>query len=127
MPRPRKPTQLLVVEGTLRPGRHAERAHGPIVDAPLGGPPSDWKLAGKALGNRECNPAGVATKSDRLILEVVCRLVANMREEPEKFSSAMAVQLRCCLATLGMTPADRSRVSVVRTVPRDDEVEKYFR
>jgi len=27
------------------------------------------------------------------------------------FNAALASQLRCCLAALGMTPADRSRVS----------------
>jgi hypothetical protein len=129
MPRPRKPPQLLVVEGTLRPGRHAERAHEPTIDVPLGGPPSDWKPSGKALWWEIANaiPAGVATKADRLIVEIVCRLTVVMREEPAKFTSSMAAQLRCCLASLGMTPADRSRVSVVRPAFHDDDVERYFR
>jgi hypothetical protein len=129
MPRPRKPTALHLVENTLRPARHAERSHEPVVDGPLGGPPSDWKPAGKALWWEIANaiPAQVATRADRLIVELTCRLVVKMREDPEKFNSAMAGQLRCCLASLGMTPADRSRVSAVRVAQEADEVMKYFR
>jgi hypothetical protein len=127
MPRPRKPTQLLVVEGNLRPGRHAERALEPVVDIPLGGPPRGWKPDGKALWWEIANaiPANVATKADRLIVELTCRLVGVMRKEPANFTSAIAAQLRCCLASLGLTPADRSRVSV-RTKSSDPEMDEWF-
>jgi hypothetical protein len=119
---------LHLVENTLRPARHAERALEPVVDEPLGGPPPAWKPDGKALWWEVANaiPAGVATKADRLLIELTCRIVAIMREEPARFTSAMAAQLRCCLASLGMTPADRSRVSAAPKHREPDEVERYF-
>jgi hypothetical protein len=114
--RSRKPTALHLVQGTFNTTRHKARADEPEVIEPLGGPPQDWPVDGKLLWAEVADmlPAGVATRSDRLMFETLCRLVAQMREGPAGLSPALATQIRMALAVFGMTPADRSRVTAAR-------------
>ena len=121
MPRPRKPTKLHVVQGTLRATRHRDRADEPEIIEPLGGPPEGWPTAAKLLWAELSNPIppDVATKSDRIIFETLLRLVARMREGPEAMTPALAAQIRTTCACFGMSPADRSRVSAPR-LPEDN-------
>lgn len=108
--RPRKPTHLHVVQGTLNATRHANRSD-PEVTTAVGDAPSDWPEPAKVIWTEivKMVPAGVAGHSDRLIIELCVRLTIQMRSKG-KFTAAVAAQLRCCLAALGMTPSDRSRV-----------------
>ena len=121
MPRPRKPTSLHVVQGTLRSSRHRDRQDEPEVIEPLGGPPEGWRIEAKLLWAELSNyvPAGVARKADRVMFEVLLRLVAKMREGPEAMTPALAAQIRTACACFGMSPADRSRVSAPR-LPEDN-------
>ena len=116
MPRPRKPTSLHVVAGTLRSSRHRDRQDEPEVIEPLGAPPEAWALDAKLLWAEIGSylPAGVARKADRLMFETLLRLVAKMREGPEAMTPALAAQLRCACSAFGMTPESRSRVSTPR-------------
>ncbi len=116
MPRPRKPTKLHAIQGTLRTTRHRDRQDEPEIIAPLGGPPEGWPIAAKLLWAEiaNCIPPGVARKADRVMLEVLIRLVAKMREGPEAMTPALAAQVRTACACFGMSPADRSRVSAPR-------------
>ena len=116
MPRPRKPTKLLAIQGGLRTTRHRDRADEPEVIEPLGGPPEAWPVAAKLMWAELSNyvPAGVARKADRVMFEVLLRLVAKMREGPEAMTPALAAQIRTACACFGMSPADRSRVSASR-------------
>jgi hypothetical protein len=127
MPRPRKPTQLHVVQGTLNPTRHKDRKGEPVIGEPLGDAPPQWPVPEKIIWAEVANaiPAGVATKADRLIVELTCRLLIDMRAK--KLTPALASQLRYCLASLGMTPADRSRVASSVTARLDDPGERFFR
>ena len=116
MPRPRKPTGLHLVQGTLRTTRHRDRQNEPEIIEPLGGPPQGWPIEAKLLWAELADliPPGVATKADRVIFETLLRLVAKMREGPEAMTPALASQIRTACAVFGMTPADRSRVSAPR-------------
>ena len=116
MPRPRKPTKLHVIQGTLRKSRHRDRADEPEIIAPLGAPPEGWPVAAKMMWAEiaNCIPPGVARKADRVMLEVLIRLIAKMRENSEALTPALAAQIRAGCAAFGMTPADRSRVSAPR-------------
>ena len=49
MPRPRKPTKLLAIQGGLRTTRHRDREHEPEIIEPLGGPPNTWPIEAKLL------------------------------------------------------------------------------
>ena len=116
MPRPRKPTKLHVLQGTLRTSRHRDRAGEPEIIAPPGSPPTGWRIEAKLLWAELSNliPPGVATKSDRIMFETLLRLVARMREGSEAMTPALAAQIRTACACFGMSPADRSRVSAPR-------------
>ena len=118
MARPRKPTKLHVIQGSLHTTRHRDRAGEPEVVEPLGPPPDSWPPKGKSLWGEleEMVPAGVATKADRIAFELLTRLVAEMRSDPGKLTPALASQIRTCCAVFGMTPADRSRVTAVQSV-----------
>lgn len=130
MPRPRKPTNLHRASGTLRKGRHAGRLHEPVVAEPLGGPPTKAGFHNEenALWQEiaEMIPPGVATRSDRLLVEILVRLIAKARKSPQDLTPAMASQIRAGLASLGMTPADRSRVETALPESRNDIAGKYF-
>jgi hypothetical protein len=125
MPRPRKPTQLHVVQGTFNSTRHKGRASEPPVGDPIGDPP-DWPEPDKLIWHEIVSaiPTGVVGKSDRLIVELTCRLVIKMRAG--EFTPALASQLRCCLAALGMTPADRSRVGAHVMSAEEAKLERFF-
>ena len=116
MPRPRKSTKLHVVQGTLRTTRHRDRENEPGVTEPLGDAPETWALNAKLLWDELADqlPPGVATKADRVAFELLCRLVARLREGPKSLTPALASQVRTCCAAFGMTPADRSRVTATR-------------
>jgi len=115
--RGRKPDApaLRVIKGTDRPGDREE------IDAlpPLGGPPSDWKPLLKALWHEiaEAIPHGVAGKSDRLLVELACVLVAKMRIDPAEMTPALASQIRTALGELAMTPTTRARLASPITTP----------
>jgi hypothetical protein len=58
-------------------------------------------------------PASVLQATDRLAVELTARLIARFRSiDDADVNMAQVAQIRTALATLGMTPADRSRVSV---------------
>lgn len=121
MPRPRKPTKLHLVQGTLRATRHADRANEPEIIEPLGGPPEGWPIDAKLLWAELADliPPGVAGKNDRLVFELLCRLVGCMRVGTEGLTPALATQVRMACAVFGMTPADRSRVAASRPPERN--------
>ena len=121
MARPRKPTSLHVIAGTLRTTRHRDREQEPEIIGPLGGPPEAWPIVTKLLWAEIADliPAGVATKSDRVAFELLCRLVGCMRVGPEGLTPALATQVRMACAVFGMTPSDRSRVTAPRSPGRN--------
>ena len=54
---------------------------------------------------------GVLTRHDRVTVEIVARLLAEFRVNPQRFTAAKLARLEALLGRLGMSPADRSRVS----------------
>lgn len=113
--RPRKPTKLHVLEGT-RPGATNRDRGGEPECRPLGEPPERflqrggkaklaiWQEVVRAL------PPGVITESDRFTLEIVVELLNDLRKG--RITGAGMSSLQRGLASLGMTPADRSKVGV---------------
>jgi len=69
--------------------------------------------------------AQAGLKSDRVIVEVAVRLLIKMRSK-NGFTAAVASQLRCALASLGMTSSDRSRVKdTVAALGSDATLEEF--
>lgn len=125
MARPRKPTELHVVEGTHRKDRHGPLKSPLAHLEPLGPPPADWKPDGKLLWNELAAqiPLGVATKGDRLAFETLCRLVMRMRVDKAP-TPALAAQIRAYCALFGLSPSARATLAPSPTDP-DNPLDKY--
>lgn len=116
MPRPRTPTPILEATGALTHDskRYASRTTEPMPTGDLGTPPKHPTTAQKKTWKELAvtAPAGVLTSADRWIVETAVILMTKIRTA--SFTAADIGHLRSCLASLGMTPADRSRVSVTK-------------
>jgi hypothetical protein len=114
MARPRTPTNLLDARGAFKnhPGRKKDRENEPVVLEPIGDPPAaftdDQRRAWLDL-TTTC-PAGVLTKADALAVEIAAGLLARHRMMP--LTGSDLTQLGNYLGRFGMTPSDRSKVSV---------------
>ena len=114
MARPRTPTNVLEMRGAFKkdPQRRRARENEPIVYEPAGGPPDnftdDQKKAWTDIQSR-C-PAGVMTKSDEIALEIAAGLLARHRLMP--LTGTDLSQLNQLIGKFGMTPSERSKVTV---------------
>jgi hypothetical protein len=104
-----KSAALKVVTGN--PGRR------PINEEPetlgeIGDPPKNWTGAQKALWWEVVNaaPVGVLTYSDRFLIELTVRNLAQVRSTPE-MTAAQSAEMRRCLGEMGMTPCERARLA----------------
>src|SRR5215218_7542410 len=115
MPRHRLPTAIHEVKGTFIKHPERRRKAEPRPNGPLGPPPrrlgDDQIEAWREIV--ECCPPGVLTKADRLVLELTARLLAEMWAAG-KLDARLAARLEACLGKLGMTPADRSKVTAAQ-------------
>ena len=104
-----KPTHLKVVTGN--PHQHRLNDREPEAAGLLGEPPAGWKPGAIELWHEvvACAPAWVLTKSDRHLVEIAVRLLAQIRSNAEVVS-ATVTQFRACLSEMGMTPSARSRL-----------------
>lgn len=144
MARPRKPTKILELSGAFKHDPQRARPNEPRESRPLGEPPGRlpadvipyWlELADMVTG-------GILTYRDRWAVELCARLMEKaVREKSaavilelareaemgvdeikalaksETISSSELATLRSLLASLGMTPADRSKLSVPQEKP----------
>lgn len=111
MPRPRKPTELLELQGSFEVHPERRRPIGPksalgIGDAPEELRPDEAGCWYEFIANA---PAGVLTSGDRWALERACCLQAKARREG--LSPPELGHLRGYLTELGATPASRSKIS----------------
>ena len=94
----------------------------------IGDPSADCPVKGKLLWHEIANtvPPHVATKADRIVFEVLVRLVTEVRADSSAMTPALASQIRACCSCFGMTPADRSRLSVPPVAAPDDDAAEFF-
>ena len=112
MGRPKKPTKLKELNGSLK--RHPDRRNPgePKPAGPIGEPPAyfDQNQASTWAELFDITPAGVLTSADRIHLEIVCVLLAHFRRDPESFLGVKLAALNLGLAKMGLNPSDRSRI-----------------
>ena len=112
MPAPRKPTNVLELKGAFRrnPKRKRARGNEPPPNGAIGRVPGHLSEEERNAWRQIVRdaPPGVLCKADRLAVESAARCLAILRETD---SLRWAAELRHWLVRLGMTPADRSRVS----------------
>ena len=120
MPTPRTPTAIKKLKGTFQPSRNNPAE--PIPKQPLGDPP-DYFTKPEATCWAEIQtivPSGVLFASDRWNAEIACLLMAKLRRR-EPMTGAELARLADCLTKMGMTPADRTRITVSDAGGAEDE------
>jgi hypothetical protein len=126
--RPRTSTAVLESRGAFvhNPGRRVARANEPRPTGQLGRPPkhlaNDEKKTWRELAR--ISPPGVLTNSDRWFAEMAVRLMTRVRQGTARTMEFS--QLVQCLAKMGLSPADRSRVSAVPPPTKEDHVWDSF-
>jgi hypothetical protein len=114
MARPRKPTALLELTGAFKHDPQRRRPDEPKPDGPLGPPPAafgdDLELKSIWEELAEIVPANVLTSADRWLVELTCRVMMQIRSG-ETVAAKEGVLLNC-LSRMGLTPADRSRITL---------------
>jgi phage terminase small subunit len=95
------------------PQRREARENEPVPAGPLGEPPEYLTETQKAIWHElaEQVPAGVLTIADRILVEITVKLIARLRDPNERLKAAETNQIIACLARMGLTPADRSKIS----------------
>ena len=123
MSRPRVPTNILTLRGAYRrnPKRLVERAGEPVSDAPIGEPPEHLTGEARAAWGEISGlaPLGTFCPADRVAVEICAVLLAQFRESPNDFPAAKLTRLESLLGRFGLTPSDRSRISVAKPEPRN--------
>ena len=112
MPRPRKPTTLKVLKGTAQKCRLNPRE--PIPNGPLGNAPRNFNDEQKAIWReiKAVSPEGVLSIADSFIVEMLVILLHEFRTDYANFTSGKLARLISILTRVGLTPADRSKISV---------------
>jgi len=147
MSRPRKPSAVLELSGAFRHDPQRRRPSEPKESRPLGESPGRLPADCIAFWNElvEMSTYGVLKISDRWAVELCCRLMEKATREMstatilelsrcadlsaddvkvlirrETISSGELSTLRSLLAALGMTPADRTKLSVSPEKPKNE-------
>ena len=127
MARPRKHVST-IGEKSLKKNaaRYQNRLNAPTSGIPLGPAPEHLSVNQKALWNELVSrvPTTVLEASDAFVIELTVRLTEKMRAGELK--SSQIGQYRGCLASLGASPADRSRVPAPPLKPEKDELQKLL-
>ena len=117
MPKPRKSLAQLAESGTLgrNKGRYQSRiAAVPITLSPPGHAPSHFDAQQKAVWAEilRTAPHGLLMKSDRIVVEVLVRLLHKVRTSDG--STAEYNSIINLLGKMGMTPASRLAMNIER-------------
>jgi hypothetical protein len=124
MARPRTPKERAEATGAAKrnPGRFATRAN--PRTGPLGGAPA-WLSPGQVAA-WEVFRAELPwlQTSDRILVGIASTILARVMAGEDVGMTALN-QLRLCMAQMGGSPADRTKVTIVEE-PEADPLERYF-
>jgi hypothetical protein len=124
MPRPRTPREKARITGADRnhPSRFARRS---APNASPLGEASNWMNDGqRAAWNLIRREVPWLMESDRALVEIAAYIRARVMAGDEVGVSALN-QLRMCMAQMGATPANRSKVALPDE-PEDDPTDRFF-
>lgn len=125
MPRPKTPLAKARLTGADRrnPARYRGRTEPPTSGRGIGDPPDHLPPAARAAWREFRDELGWLVHEDRAVLEAASLARARLREAAEAgaLTGALLAANRALLASLGATPADRSRVAT----PAEDEPDPF--
>ncbi|WP_373498979.1 hypothetical protein [Desulfococcus sp.] len=118
----RKPSKILELSGAYRKNPSRKRPNEPQPTEQLGEPPAhlDRETAAVWVELVQIVPPGVLWASDRICVEIAACLLVEYRRRPADFMASRLAQLRGCLGSLGLSPADRGKLSVPDKKKTDD-------
>jgi phage terminase small subunit len=118
------PTAILDARGSFLKHPERRRPNEPQEARPLGNAPMCLTPEQKKLWREIARnlPPGVGKISDRYAFEILVRLLA--KERADSINNNERGQLIKLLGSFGMTPADRSKVSIDSTAL--DELQQYL-
>ena len=109
MSRPRKPTKVLELSGAFERNPNRKRTSEPKPTGVIGPPPEHMSENEVDVWFELSNACFWATDADRQIMELAAILLCRFRADPE---FKQMNHLLTALGKLGLTPSDRSKVSV---------------
>ncbi len=129
MARPRKPSNVLHLNGAFKhdPARGEARANEPVAIGDIGEPPAHLDDAVRACWVEIvglCHP-GVLCTADRLVMEHTSQLLAQLRASSWQVHPTILIRFEASLGKLGMTPADRSKVSAAKPKEAYDPLDEF--
>lgn len=112
MARHAQPRELAELKGATKHDPQRYKPEVPKHDRPLGAMPDHLTSEAKTVWFEveEYLLPGVMTAADRLVMEMLCELLAEFRKCPKEFPSNKLGHLIGCLARFGMSPADRQKL-----------------
>ena len=120
--RPRTPTSILDARGAFKnhPERRKLRKDEPVQLPELGDPPKCLDEAEREAWQEvvDCCAPGVLRRPDRLAVEEAARLLAKIRSG-EFVHPSLRGRFHSLLGKFGMTPSERSKVSVPQQEPEN--------
>lgn len=113
------PRAIKELRGTDKRNRERMNPNEPIPERGIG--PAVRPTSGSNLNSAEqaiwdeivgISYTGVLGEADRIALEMMCRLVHEMRTDFVEMTAAKITQLSNLLGRFGMTPSDRTKIVV---------------
>lgn len=113
----RKPLALKQLQGTDKKNKHRINDSQPVPDRGIGPPSEHLNEQEKLIWDELVSNmyAGVLGDGDRMALELMCRLVREMRYNFEEMPAAKLTQLSNLLGRFGLTPSDRNKIIIPKT------------
>jgi hypothetical protein len=121
MARPRTPTNILEMRGAFKKDPQRARDDEPEAAGAVGDPPERFNDGQRAAWNdivKTCHK-GVLCAADGLAVEIAAILLDQFRTNPIDIPAARIARLDSLLARFGMTPSDRSKVTVPKDGPKN--------
>lgn len=114
MPNPRKPMALRERDGTAHRNKQRNNENAPEPVRGIGKPSESLNPAQMLIWDELVGIMyrGVLGEADRSAFELLVRLVHEMRTDFENMNTAKIGQLNSLFSKFGMTPSDRSRISI---------------
>lgn len=126
---PRKPTNVLALAGAFKrnPKRGAARANEPepvgdVGEAPAHLNESERACWGDIVGM--CHE-GSLCRADRLVIEHGARILSALRASTEYTDTKLMVRFETVLGKLGLSPADRSKVGIIKPKETENPFAKF--
>jgi phage terminase small subunit len=114
MPNIRKPTAIKRIQGTDKDHKSRQNPNEPTPARGIGPANStlteyEQEIWDEVVG---ISYRGVLGEADRIALEMMCRLIAEMRLDFAEMTAAKITQLSQLLGRFGMTPSDRTKIVI---------------